>query len=194
MSMYPTSIPRCQHIKVNGTLCGSPALHRRRYCFFHHQWRERRLQINTNARRRARNFDLPVLEDANSIQIALMQVMRLLVAQQIEHKTASLLLYALQTASTNLRMTKFDPLRHDVVLDPRTVADTPLDASIWEDEDFEEEEEDEAETEADRAIAAIETARKKKEEEAKWMRWAEAQYPKPNQPANQPQSPPPETL
>jgi hypothetical protein len=113
-----------------------------------------------------------------------MQVMRLLVAQHIDHKTASLLLYALQTASINLRLTKFDPLRHDVVLDPRTVADTPLAASIWQDEDFEEEEKDEAETEADRAIAALETARKKKAEEARWMRWAESQYPKPNQPIN----------
>ena len=29
------------------------------------------------------------------------------------------------------------------------------------------------------AIAALETARKKKEEDAKWMRWAEMQYPDP---------------
>jgi hypothetical protein len=34
-------------------------------------------------------FVLPVLEDANSIQDALMQVMRLAASQQIEHKTAS---------------------------------------------------------------------------------------------------------
>jgi len=182
MASFPN---RCQHIKVNGTQCGSPALRRNRFCFFHKRFQDERIKLGADrARRGVATFVLPVLEDANSIQIALMQVMRLLVSQQIEHRTASLLLYALQTASTNLRMTKFDPLRHDVVLDPRTVADTPLDSSIWEDEDFEEEEEDEAETEADRAIAALETARKKKQEEAKWMRWAEAQYPKPNQPAN----------
>src|ERR1035441_8586502 len=41
------------------------------------------------------------------------------------------------------------------------------------------EEEDEAETAADCAIAALETARKKKEEGEKWMRWAEMQYPDP---------------
>jgi hypothetical protein len=45
-------------------------------------------------------FVLPVLEDANSI----------LVAEQIDHKTASLLFYALETASSNLRLTKFEPL------------------------------------------------------------------------------------
>ena len=57
-------------------------------------------------------------------------------------------------------------------------ANTPLDEHIWEDEDFEEEK-DEVETEADRAIEALETVRKKKEEDAKWMRWAEIQYPDP---------------
>ena len=28
-------ILRCQHIKMNGVQCGSPALYRRRQCFFH---------------------------------------------------------------------------------------------------------------------------------------------------------------
>jgi hypothetical protein len=32
MSSYPN---RCQHIKINGTQCGSPALRRNRFCFFH---------------------------------------------------------------------------------------------------------------------------------------------------------------
>jgi chemotaxis protein histidine kinase CheA len=108
-----------------------------------------------------------------------MQVMRLLVSQQIDHKTASLLLYALQTASTNLRLTNFKPFIHEVILDPRDVANTPLDSHIWDDEDFEDEADEEEETDADRAIAALEATRKKKEEEAKWMKWAEAQYPKP---------------
>jgi hypothetical protein len=120
---------------------------------------------------------LPVLEDANSIQIALLQVMRLLVAQQIDHKTASLLLYALQTASCNLRMTKFDPWRHDVVLDPRDVADTPLDAHTWSDEDFEDEEDDdEVETEAYRAAADAQAkAREPQEREDKLKQWAARQ-------------------
>lgn len=52
---------------------------------------------------------LPVLEDANSIKVALMEVMRMIAANKIEHKTASLLLYALQTASSNLRKTNFAP-------------------------------------------------------------------------------------
>src|SRR5947209_5488258 len=155
---------RCQHLKINGTQCGSPALRRNRFCFFHKRFQDERIKLSADrARRGVATFILPVLEDANSVQIALMQVIRLLVSQQIEHKTASLLLYALQTASTNLRLTNFKPLTNDVILDPRDVADTPLDEHIWEDEDFEEED-SEAETAADTAIAALETVRKEKEE------------------------------
>ena len=46
------------------------------------------------------------------------------------YRTASLLLYALQTASTNLRMTDLKPFIHEVILDPRDVANTPLDSHI----------------------------------------------------------------
>jgi hypothetical protein len=81
-----------------------------------------------------------VFEDANSIQMSLMQIMRLLLTGQIEHKTASLLLYALQTASTNLRQTNFKPWIHEVVLDPRDAAESILNkTNLWDDKDFEEE-------------------------------------------------------
>jgi hypothetical protein len=73
---YPASIARCQHIKVNGTQCGSPALNRRRFCWFHQQWRDRTVSIKANGR--STKFDLPVLEDANSVQITLMQVFKLI--------------------------------------------------------------------------------------------------------------------
>ncbi len=176
MPSYPN---RCQHLKINGTQCGSPALRRNRFCFFHKRFQDEHIKLAADrARRGVATFILPVLEDANSIQIALMQVMRLLVSGQLDHKTASLLLYALQTASANLRLTNFKPFSNDVILDVRDVASTALDSHIWSEDDFEEEETEE-ETEADRAIATLEKARKKKEEDAKWMRWAEMQYPDP---------------
>jgi hypothetical protein len=176
MPDYPS---RCQHLKINGTQCGSPALRRNRFCFFHKRFQDEQIKLSAaRARRGTATFVLPVLEDANSIQIALMQVMRLLLAQQIDHKTATLLLSALRTASTNLRMTNFKPFVHEVVLDPRAVGDTPLQSNLWEDQDFEDEETEE-ETDADRALAALKQVRKKKEEDAKWMRWAEMQYPDP---------------
>lgn len=127
MSLYPDTIARCQHLKVNGTQCGSPALRNHRFCYFHKEWRQKRLQINTNIRRERAAVTLPVLEDANSIQVALMQVMRLLITQQIERQTAGLLLYALQTASANLARTSFEPeLPTRVVIDRASVARRPI--------------------------------------------------------------------
>jgi hypothetical protein len=180
MSAFPN---RCQHLKINGTQCGSPALRRNRFCFFHKRFQDEQIKLSADrARRGVATFTLPLLEDANSIQMALMQVMRLLISQQLDHKTASLLLYALQTASANLRLTDFKPFRHEVVLNPRDAASTPLGEDAWSDDDFEEEEEQEEETAADRAIAALEAQQKKEKEDAKWMRWAELQYPNPSKP------------
>ena len=137
MSIYPDSIPRCQHIKVNGIQCGSPALRNQKYCYFHNQWREAR--INLYSRQHVRgSLTFPVLEDANSIQISLMQIMNLIAAGQIDSKTAGLLLYALQTASNNLSRISFEPYPPKVVIDPDWVADTSLGENAWHNEDFEE--------------------------------------------------------
>jgi hypothetical protein len=142
MSLYPNSIPRCEHLKVNGTQCGSPALRRNHFCYFHKNWQEARIVLNANRARRGRAFlDLPVLEDANSIQVSLMQIMRLILSGQIDPKTAGLLLYALQTASSNLKRINFEPVvKTRVVIDPKTVDQTPLGEDPWNREDFEEEE------------------------------------------------------
>jgi hypothetical protein len=147
MSSYPNSIPRCQHLKINGTQCGSPALRRNHFCYFHKRWRETRVVLNANRARRGRAaLDLPVLEDANSIQVSLMQVMRLILSGQVDPKTAGLLLYALQTASSNLSRINFEPtVKTRVVIDPRTVDQTPLGEDPWRREDFEEEQAEEAE-------------------------------------------------
>jgi hypothetical protein len=132
MSLYPESIARCQHLKVNGTQCGSPALHEQKFCYFHKQWRQKRLVINSNIRRERWKVTLPVLEDADSIQMGLVEVMRLIVTQQIDHKAAGLLLYALQTASANLKRTSFEPeLPTRVVIDRGCVGRRPIGATAW---------------------------------------------------------------
>ncbi len=145
---------RCQHIKVNGTQCGSPALRRNKFCYFHKRHHEERLQLNLDrlkqdrARRRNVTIELPVLEDANSIQVSLMQVMRLIITGQIDSKTAGLLLYGLQIASSNLARTNFNPYMRDVVLDPKTADETRLNAHAWEDSDFSNDEEEDEEEDA----------------------------------------------
>jgi hypothetical protein len=174
MANFPN---RCQHIKVNGTQCGCPALRHNKLCYFHKRNHEERVELNLDrlknarARRRKVIMELPVLEDANSIQVSLMQIMRLIIAGQIDGKNAGLLLYALQTASANLPRVRFDPFMHDVVLDPKTVHETPLSAHVWEDSDFREEEDDEAAM----RVQALEEARSKARKQAALDRWAEAE-------------------
>src|SRR5437879_12996168 len=123
MSDYPN---RCQHLKTNGTQCGSPALRRNRFCYFHKRYQDERIRLNVDRRRRGTaTFFLPVLEDANSIQMSLMQIMRLLLTGQLEHQTASLPLYALRTTSTNLPQTNLKPWAQEVIHDPPDAAERP---------------------------------------------------------------------
>jgi len=130
MSVYPESIARCQHIKVSGTQCASPALRRQKFCYFHKQFRQKRLEINANIQQQRWNVTLPLLEDANSIQMGLVQVMRLLLTQQIDRGTAGLMLYALQTASANLKRPSFEPeLPTRVVIDRESVTRRPIGAT-----------------------------------------------------------------
>ncbi len=156
MSIYPNSIPRCEHLKVNGTQCGSPALKRNHFCYFHKRWNEARIVLNANRARRGRAvLDLPVLEDANSIQVSLMQIMRLILSGQIDPKTAGLLLYALQTASSNLKRINFEPVHKTcVVIDPKTVDQTALGEDPWSTEDFEDEYEEGDQEEACEPVEA----------------------------------------
>jgi hypothetical protein len=74
---------------------------------------------------------LPTLEDANSIQLGLAEVMRLLVTQQIDHRTASLLLRALRIAAANVKFTSLEPKPTHIVIDPNCVENRPLGATAW---------------------------------------------------------------
>ncbi len=93
----------CEHIKSNGEFCGSPALRGRAYCYFHLTYRGRRLRTQKQVMNmECPPLELPALEDANSIQLALMQVMDALIQGRISTKVSGHLLYGLQIASSNL--------------------------------------------------------------------------------------------
>ena len=125
-------ISRCQHIKTNGVQCGSPALKGRRHCFFHNRFRNTEIDFLTGKGLHYVNtFTLPVLEDANSIQIALMQIIRMVLGRQIDPKISGQLLYALQTASANLRNLNFSPEPEMVVIEPRKVGEVGLGEKAW---------------------------------------------------------------
>ena len=130
MPSYPVSVRRCQYIKANGTQCGSPALRDEKYCHFHMQWSLQNREINMNFNVRG-TITLPTLEDANSIQVGLAEVMRLLVTNQIDHRTAALLLHALRTAAVNIRHASFEPEPTLVVIDSECVERRPLGATAW---------------------------------------------------------------
>jgi hypothetical protein len=130
MSTYPVNIRRCYHIKVNGIQCGSPAIRNEKYCFFHEECRVLCRQLNMRYKEYG-IIKLPTLEDANSIQLGLGEVMRLLITQQIDHKVASLLLRALRTAATNVKFTSLEPKPTHVVIDRKCVENRPLGATAW---------------------------------------------------------------
>ena len=162
-------VPRCQHVKMNGTQCGSPALRRRRHCFFHERIRREQAKIAADLSAQ-RIFDLPLLEDANSVQVALMKVIQMLGAGRLDYKTAGLMLYALQTASVNLRNATFEVNEAtDVVIDRDDVHRTSLGGPQWFEEDFEgnaEADEDEEEIEEEAEEEAEEEKEKEEEIEA----------------------------
>ena len=76
----------------------------RNFCFFHVNVSGYRLREQQLAARGQDHLpELPFVEDAASVQVALNQVMQWLLRGVIDHKRAGLLLYSLQTASFNLR-------------------------------------------------------------------------------------------
>ena len=101
---------QCMHIMVDGAHCGSPAMRRARFCYYHKRQRKQRIALTAERARDSHTlpFTLPVLEDADSIQLSLTQIMRLLAAGEIAHETAGLLFYALQIATANLQQTTLD--------------------------------------------------------------------------------------
>jgi len=115
-------IRRCHHVKVNGEQCGSPALRGKCYCYFHNNYHHLGAYgAKQNAARNPFKDRFPVLEDGNSIQAAVMQVMRLILAKEIDAKEAGLLLYALQIASSNLSHFHVAPWYDEIVIDPLLV-------------------------------------------------------------------------
>jgi hypothetical protein len=101
-NMATATVPLCQHWMDNATRCGSPAMRGTRYCYSHHLQQARGARKNAE-RARQRWFESAPLEDAASVQRALMQVMTRLLSGSIAHKQAGQILYRLQTASVNLR-------------------------------------------------------------------------------------------
>jgi|SRR5579859_7456484 len=64
------SVPTCSYIKVNGLLCGSPALRRSRFCYYHDADRKQRSQIlhAASLRERAR-YAMPTASQCRAVEL-----------------------------------------------------------------------------------------------------------------------------
>ncbi len=92
----------CRHIKDNGELCQAVAQKGSPYCHHHLQLQQRRLRM-ARAGRAASRLKLPLLEDMQSIQVALARVQVALEAGHLGQERARLLRWGLRMAATNLR-------------------------------------------------------------------------------------------
>jgi hypothetical protein len=125
--MSPNTAPRCRHIKVNGTQCGSPALRQNNFCFYHQQVRPTTVECYYDQSYPLGEITLPLFEDAHSIQTVIRQVVQMVLQKRLERKTASLLLYALQIASSNLKRMELEkPQPEQVVIDVELESKTEI--------------------------------------------------------------------
>lgn len=86
------AVHRCQHLKTTGQQCGSPAMRAQTFCYFHHRWKAQYAVINeAHTEHTPGGLILPVLEDYESIQMAIMQVLQTLTTGHLDTKTAGLL-------------------------------------------------------------------------------------------------------
>lgn len=99
---------RCHHVKTNGIRCGSPALRDEIYCYFHRIWRHQPDCFPHRPDPNGALFDLPLLEDANAIQLAIQQTLHALISNKIDTRRAYTILFGLQTAASNAKRIRFD--------------------------------------------------------------------------------------
>jgi len=97
----------CRHIFTSGKKCQSPALKDQDFCYFHSNTRKRPARKDEAYEPYIPPQDtahnLPPLEDADAIQLALSDVVLALAANRIDPRRARILIYGLQVASQNHR-------------------------------------------------------------------------------------------
>ncbi len=100
----------CTHIKVNGIRCDSPSLRGEVFCYFH-----QRMIRGVRTPPKSRLHPIAILEDQESIQAALMEIVNALVRNQIDVARARLVLRALSIAARHAGKSRFDYGQSDMV-------------------------------------------------------------------------------
>jgi hypothetical protein len=99
----PNRPRQCTHIKVTGLRCGSPALRREFFCYFH-----TRVIKGVQLRVDMQLHSMALLEDAEAIQLSLMHVVDGLIKGTLEPVRARLIIQALRIAARNIKEVRFD--------------------------------------------------------------------------------------
>jgi len=86
--------PRCTHIARSGKRCAAPAMRGRDVCVYH--------KINQDTE----DIKIYEVEDATSFNLAANQVIKGIEQDKYDHRKATLLVYALQVAASNLKRLK----------------------------------------------------------------------------------------
>ncbi len=86
----------CTHIKISGIRCGSPSLRGERFCYYH-----QRMHRGVRTPPQSRLHPIACIEDKESIQAALAEVINALLRNTIDMKRATLILRALHIAVKN---------------------------------------------------------------------------------------------
>ena len=85
--------PRCQHVHATGRGCGSPALRGEKFCYFHERTHSTRNWTD----------NIAFVEDATSLQCAIMKMIELVRGGHAEYRECVLLLRILRLACMNLK-------------------------------------------------------------------------------------------
>jgi hypothetical protein len=102
------NVRNCTHIKVTGQRCGSPALRREFFCYFH-----TRVIKGVQQRVDMRLDSMALLEDCESIQLSLMHVVDGLLKGTLDPTRARLIIQALRIAARNAKSVHFEPYFED---------------------------------------------------------------------------------
>jgi hypothetical protein len=96
----------CRHIRTNGLRCKSPALEGKAFCYFH----AKQHVHSKEPMARYANLELPVPEDAASIQLSIARISAALLNGSLDSKRAGQLFFGLQIAASTIdRKQEFNP-------------------------------------------------------------------------------------
>lgn len=90
----------CRHIFAGGRKCKAPALTGQPLCYFHHRAAGAKSALPQGV---AMQWEIGPLEDADTIQLALSQVLAAIANGQLDARRGGLLLYGLQVAAGNVQ-------------------------------------------------------------------------------------------